>query len=64
MVFLPMLLSTFSFWLNNLESENSKYRDYDSIKKQLDDINKANMTEQEKLEEQKKEIEKNILQEI
>lgn len=46
--------------VNTLESENSKYSDYDSIKKQLDDINKANMTEQEKLEEQKKEIETNL----
>ena len=46
--------------VNSLESENSKYSDYDSIKKQLDDINKANMTEQEKLEEQKKEIETNL----
>ena len=46
--------------VNSLESENSKYSDYESIKKQLDDINKANMTEQEKLEEQKKEIETNL----
>ena len=46
--------------VNNLTQENSKYSDYDSIKKQLDDINKANMSEQEKLEEQKKEIEKNL----
>lgn len=46
--------------VNNLESENSKYSDYDSIKKQLDDINRANMTEQEKLEEQKREIETNL----
>lgn len=46
--------------VNNLTNENSKYSDYESIKKQLDDINKANMTEQEKLEQQKKEIEKNL----
>ena len=46
--------------VNNLTSENSKYSDYDSIKKQLDDINKANMTEQEKLEQMKKETEKNL----
>ena len=39
--------------VNNLTQENSKYSDYDSIKKQLDDINKANMSEQEKLEAQK-----------
>lgn len=46
--------------VNNLTQENNKYSDYDTIKKQLDDINKANMTEQEKLEQQKKEIEKNL----
>lgn len=46
--------------VNNLTQENSKYSDYDSIKKQLDDINKANMSEQEKLEAQKKEIETNL----
>ena len=43
-----------------LKAENSKYGDYDNIKKQLDDINKANMSEQEKLDAQKKEIEKNL----
>ena len=46
--------------VNNLTTENSKYSDYDSIKKQLDDINKANMTEQEKLEQMKKETETNL----
>jgi len=46
--------------ISNLNEQNSKYSDYDDIKKQLDDINKANMTEQEKLEQQKKEIEKNL----
>ena len=46
--------------LNNLTQENSKYSDYDAIKKQLDDINKANMTEQEKLEQMKKETEQNL----
>lgn len=46
--------------INTLQNDNSKYSDYDVIKKQLDDINKANMTEQEKLEEMKKEIEKNL----
>jgi len=44
----------------NLKEQNNKYSDYDEIKKQLDDINKANMSEQEKLEAQKKEIEKNL----
>ena len=46
--------------INNLTQENSKYSDYDSIKKQLDDINKANMSEQEKLEQKKKEAETNL----
>ena len=46
--------------LNGLQEENKKHSDYDKIKKQLDDINKANMSEQEKLEEQKREIEKNL----
>lgn len=46
--------------VNSLTEQNNKYSDYDSIKKQLDDINKANMSEQEKLEAQKKEIEKNL----
>jgi len=46
--------------VNNLTEQNSKYSDYDAIKKQLDEINKANMTEQEKLEQMKKEAEQNL----
>jgi len=46
--------------VNNLTQENSKYSDYDSIKKQLDEINKASMTEQQKLDAQKQEIETNL----
>jgi hypothetical protein len=46
--------------VNNLTTENSKYSDYESIKQQLDNINKANMTEQEKLEQMKKEAETNL----
>lgn len=46
--------------VTNLTEENSKYSDYDSIKQQLDEINKANMTEQEKLEQMKKEAEQNL----
>lgn len=46
--------------VNNLTEQNSKYSDYDAIKQQLDDINKANMTEQEKLEQMKKEVEQNL----
>jgi len=48
--------------LDDLKKQLNKYSDYDTIKKQLDDINKANMTEQEKLEEQKKEIAENLRQ--
>ena len=48
--------------VNNLTEQNNKHSDYDDLKKQLDDINKANMTEQEKLEAQKKEIEQNLTQ--
>jgi len=48
--------------INSLTAENSKYSDYDDIKKQLDDINKANMSEQEKMEAQRKEIETNLKQ--
>ena len=46
--------------INSLTEQNSKYSDYDAIKQQLEEINKANMTEQEKLEAQKKEIETNL----
>lgn len=46
--------------ITTLKNQMNQYSDYDAIKKQLEDINKANMTEQEKLDEQKKEIEKNL----
>jgi exonuclease VII large subunit len=46
--------------ISSLNSKLQSQKDYNEIKKQLDDINKANMSEQEKLEEQKKEIEKNL----
>ena len=48
--------------VDDLKKQLNKYSDYDTIKKQLDDINKANMTEQEKMEEQKKEIAENLRQ--
>lgn len=48
--------------INSLTATANKYSDYDEIKKQLDDINKANMSEQEKMEAQKKEIETNLKQ--
>ena len=39
---------------NKIDELNAKLSDYDDIKKKLDDINKANMSEQEKLEADKK----------
>ncbi len=46
--------------INSLTAENSKHSDYDEIKAKLDEINKANMSEQEKLEQMKKETETNL----
>lgn len=46
--------------IDDLKAQLSKFNDYDDIKKKLDDIEKANMTEQEKLENMKKEYEKNL----
>jgi hypothetical protein len=46
--------------VNDLSKQNKKYSDYDEIKAKLDEINKANMTEQEKMEEQRKEIATNL----
>lgn len=46
--------------ITSLNEENSKHSDYDAIKKQLDEINQANMTEQEKLAKDKEEIAKNL----
>lgn len=46
--------------VNDLTQQNNKYSDYDTIKHQLEEINKANMTEQEKLEQMKKETEMNL----
>lgn len=48
--------------LNALKSENSKYSDYDAIKTQLTEIQQANMTEQQKIEQMKKETEDNLRQ--
>lgn len=48
--------------INSLSGEINKYSDYDEIKSKLTEIEKANMTEQEKLEAQKKEIETNLRQ--
>ena len=46
--------------LNELQDKINQYSDYDEIKAKLDEINKANMSEQEKLEEQRKEIANNL----
>lgn len=48
--------------INSLTATAKKYSDYDEIKSKLDEINKANMTEQEKLEQMKKETESNLKQ--
>ena len=46
--------------ITNLNQENKKYSDYDAIKTKLEAIEKANMTEQEKFEQMKKEAELNL----
>lgn len=46
--------------LNALKNENSKYSDYDTIKSKLTEIEQANMTEQQKIEQMKKETEENL----
>lgn len=46
--------------ISELQSNINQYSDYNDIKKQLDEINKANMSEQEKLTAQKEEIAKNL----
>jgi len=48
--------------VDDLTKQLNQKSDYDDLKKQLDDINKANMTEQEKLEQMKKETESNLKQ--
>lgn len=44
--------------IEDYKVKESKYSDYDDIKKQLEDINKANMSEQEKLQAQQEEAAK------
>lgn len=46
--------------LESVKATQSKYSDYDEIKKQLEDINKANMSEQEKMKADREEIAKNL----
>lgn len=43
--------------INSLKAQLSEKSDYDDLKKKLDDINKANMTEQQKLDQMLKEAE-------
>ena len=43
--------------INSLKAQLSEKSDYDNLKKKLDDINRANMTEQEKIEQMRKEAE-------
>lgn len=45
-----------------LSNQIAQQSDYDSLKQQLDDINKAKMSEQERLEQEKKEIAKNLME--
>lgn len=44
--------------IEDYKVKESKYSDYDDIKKQLEEINKANMSEQEKLQAQQEEAAK------
>ena len=48
--------------LNKVKDENSKYSDYDEIKTKLNEIQQANMTEQEKIAQMKQETESNLRQ--
>lgn len=48
--------------VNALKNENSKHSDYDEIKTKLNEIQQANMTEQEKLQQMKEETENNLRQ--
>lgn len=47
-------VATYEKQLGDLKNQMNKYSDYDDIKSQLDEINRAKMTEQEKIEEEKK----------
>lgn len=48
--------------INSLTAENKKHSDYDAIKSKLTEMEKANMTEQERLDQMKKETETNLKQ--
>lgn len=48
--------------IDDLKANQSKYSDYDEIKNKLEEINRANMTEQEKLAKEKEEIANNLRQ--
>lgn len=46
--------------LETVKASQSKYSDYDDIKKQLDDINKANLTREEQMALKEKEIDERL----
>ena len=46
--------------LESVKATQSKYSDYDDIKKQLEEINKANMSQEEKMKADREEIAKNL----
>lgn len=46
--------------LKDLQNQINKYSDYDVIKKEYDNYKQSQMTEQEKLEQMKKEVEQNL----
>lgn len=46
--------------INSLKAQLNQYSDYEDIKKQLDEVKQANMTEQEKLARDKEETARNL----
>lgn len=46
--------------INGLKGQLNKYSDYDAIKKQLDDINKSNLTREEQIALKEKEAEEKL----
>lgn len=48
--------------VTDLTTQNSKYSDYETIKNKLNEIEQANMTEQQKIEQMKKETDENLKQ--
>lgn len=46
--------------INTLKTKNSQYSDYEELKKYKEDVEKSKMTEQEKIDAMKREIEANL----